>query len=161
MYNLYEDYSFSVSTHLSSPIWFHEGLVLYVTVIVIFIRFVDRWHHYVFSRRPSILFLTDELLFKLWSLGVTGPLWQWFRGYLLNRKHFVCMDDSSSSCQPVLSGVPQGSILGPLLFHVYVNDIPSSIHNSALYLVADDTKFVKGIGSSDDDINSLLTWCSN
>ena len=88
----------------------------------------------------------QELLLKLWRLGITGPLWKWFKSYLLGRHHFVSIDQQfSSSSLPVLSGVPQGSILGPLLFIVYVNDITIPICHSSVYLFADDTKLIKSI----------------
>ena len=107
----------------------------------------------------------NELLYKLWMLGITGPLWHWFKNYLSNRNHFVSVENSSSSTLPVISGVPQGSVLGPLLFLIYVNDIPSSIHKSSVYLFADDTKISKVICNLSDsldlqsDIDSLLHWC--
>ena len=50
----------------------------------------------------------DELLFKLWSLGITGELWFWFKNYLKNRTHYVSIDGSDSNYKPVISGVPQG-----------------------------------------------------
>ena len=77
--------------------------------------------------------------------GITGPLWRWFQSYLSNRTHFVSVEGSSSSVLPVRSGVPQGSVLGPLLFLLYVNDIPTSISFSTSYLFADDTKVMKTV----------------
>ena len=57
-----------------------------------------------------------QLLFKLWQIGITGPLWKFFRCYLTNRLHHVTIDSYQSSTLPVISGVPQGSMLSPLLF---------------------------------------------
>ena len=57
-----------------------------------------------------------ELLFKLWKIGIFGKLWNWFRCYLSNRLQCVTISNSHSDLLPVLSGVPQGSILGPMLF---------------------------------------------
>ena len=103
-----------------------------------------------------------ELLYKLWCFGITGPLWQLFKDYLSNRVHFVEIDDASSSVLPVLSGVPQGSILGPILFLIYINDLPHSITNSSVYLFADDTKFINASSNFSllqSDIDSLQQWC--
>ena len=109
-----------------------------------------------------------ELLYKLWTHGITGPLWRWFQSYLSNRTHFVSVEGSSSSILPVRSGVPQGSVLGPLLFLLYVNDIPTSISFSTSYnyLFADDTKFMEAVDQFSlsthiqQDLDSLHTWCS-
>ena len=107
----------------------------------------------------------QELLFKLWRIGITGPLWKWFRSYLSDRHHYTCIEGSASQLLPVKSGVPQGSVLGPLLFLIYVNDIPSRIH-SQVFTFADDTKFLQSINSFhesavlQEDISSLSDWCS-
>lgn len=108
----------------------------------------------------------NELLFKLWRMGITGPLWSWFKAYLKGRSHFVNLDSVSSSELPVISGVPQGSVLGPLLFLIYINDLPLSISRGSLpFLFADDTKLVHSIVSFNDysdlqeDILSLTNWC--
>ena len=108
----------------------------------------------------------QELLFKLWSLGITGPLWLWFKSYLSNRTHYVSIGNSLSSQLQVLSGVPQGSVLGPLLFLIYINDLPTVIKYSPNFLFADDYKLMHSILTFNDstllqqDINSIMLWCS-
>ena len=78
------------------------------------------------------------LLFKLNSVGITGSLLQWFTDYLDNRKQRVVITGVCSDWSLVKAGVPQGSILGPLLFLLYINDIVENI-NSSVRLFADDT----------------------
>ena len=106
----------------------------------------------------------DVLLSKLWKAGVTGNLWSFFRAYLTNRRQCVVIEGKQSSWLPVTSGVPQGSILGPLLFNIYINEIPSILSSSSTLLYADDTKCFKRIKSTVDysllqnDLNQLLLW---
>ena len=109
----------------------------------------------------------NELLVKLWNMGITGTLWKWFESYLSNRSQCVSINNSLSDCLPVLSGVPQGSILGPLLFLVYINDLPSVISSSNTFIFADDTKCFKIIKTESDiqllqnDLTSLAHWSDN
>ena len=85
----------------------------------------------------------NELLLKLWRIGITGDLWWWFKSYLSYRQQCVCLKGSFSTFFPVLSGVPQGSILGPLLFLIYINNLFSTVHASNALSFADDTKCYK------------------
>ena len=77
--------------------------------------------------------------------------WSWFECYLTNRQHYTFFDGQASSYLPVSSGVPQGSILGPLLFIIYTNDLPCNI-SSNVYSFADDTKLLHQISSFNDTI---------
>ena len=106
----------------------------------------------------------NELLFKLWSFGVTGNLWKWFQAYLTNRVQCVSVNNAVSDALPVVSGVPQGSILGPILFLVFVNDIPATLTSSLILLFADDAKCVQSVSQMSDylsfqeGLNKFVTW---
>ena len=106
----------------------------------------------------------NELLLKLWSFGFTGNVWKSLRAYLINRVQCVSINNSQSALLPVLSGVPQGSILGPMLFLVFVNDLPKA---AATSLFADDAKCAHSITTVSDclslqqDLNNLVTWSTS
>ena len=67
----------------------------------------------------------QKLLYKLRYLGFRDPLLSWIEDYLTNRRHRVTIEGMASQWKPVTSGVPQGSIIGPILFLIYINDIGS------------------------------------
>ena len=104
------------------------------------------------------------LLYKIEYYGITGNLLRWIAGFLSNRRQCVVLNGKKSSWQDVKSGVPQRSILGPLLFLVYVNDLPRSI-SSQVFLFADDTKLIRSICTLADhaqlqtDLDNLTKWC--
>ena len=79
------------------------------------------------------------LLSKLCKHGVRGTAYDWFQSYLQNRAEQVDCGEVLSSAKSILSGVPQGSILGPLLFLVYVNDFPNCLNIAQALMFADDT----------------------
>jgi len=104
-----------------------------------------------------------RLVQKLAGLGVGGQLLQWIRDFLASRTMRVNVKGSYSCWAEVDSGVPQGSVLGPLLFLVYVNDIPDWIKNS-IRMFADDTKIWARVSELRDaeglqaDLDQLQKW---
>lgn len=91
------------------------------------------------------------LLTKLSHYGMRGLSLNWFKSYLTNRKQYTHFKSAESDLATVRCGVPQGTILGPLLFVIYVNDITAVSQRSSLILLADDTN----IFFSDDDPDCL------
>ena len=93
----------------------------------------------------------EKLLFKLECLGIGGSLLAWFRSYLSGRRHRVVIGNKSSDYLPVTFGIPQGSILGPLLFLLFINDVPNPISKeTSLPLFANDSKCFRLILGRDD-----------
>ena len=104
------------------------------------------------------------LLHKLSALGISGSLLRWFSSYLSSRQQRVLYAGSSSSWSSINAGVPQGSILGPLLFLVYINDITTDI-NANIRLFADDTSLYIVVDHPDTastvlnrDLQTVYSW---
>ena len=81
----------------------------------------------------------EILLCKLSHYGIRGKALEWFRNYLNNRKQYVSLNQQNSSLKEIEYGVPQGSLLGPLLFIVYINDFSRSSDVLSFILFADDS----------------------
>ena len=100
----------------------------------------------------------DGIIFKLKAYGVEGELLSLLKNYLENREQRVVLNGQTSEWRKIMSGVPQGSVLGPLLFLIYINDLPDGI-NSLCKIFADNTSFFSKVY----DIHKLasklkMTW---
>ena len=106
-----------------------------------------------------------RLINKLKAYGITGQVLKWIEAFLTGRSHSVKVNGVSSEINAVISGIPQGSVLGPILFIVYINDILDDITSDG-FLFADDTKILRSVTCRDDalalqsDITILEEWSS-
>ena len=107
----------------------------------------------------------DGLLSKLKHYGIDDKIWTWISNFLKQRKQRVVVDGIQSDLVTVDSGVPQGTVLGPILFLLHINDLPSVI-SSKVRLFADDCLVYREIKSRQDqndlqkDLNLLESWGS-
>ena len=107
------------------------------------------------------------LLQKLKSFGIDGKIHLWLKNFLSNRQQYVLVNGIKSKGENVLSGVPQGTVLGPLFFIIYINDINDVISHCRIKIFADDSKLIKSINNLEDknlmeeDIKSVMNWAKN
>ena len=107
----------------------------------------------------------QRLITKLRYYGITGSTYNCIQTWLTCRSQCVALDSKSSSFIPVLSGVPQGTVFGPLMFLLYINDIAKGI-NSPLLLFSDDCLLYRVINGVEDtnrlqeDLNKLSEWAN-
>lgn len=105
------------------------------------------------------------LMTKLAAAGIHGDLYRWFCSYIDNRSQAVVIQGYISKWSHVPSGVPQGSLLGPLLFTIFINDVGNCFLNSKIILYADDMKIFKIVQSEadvrdlQDDLNRFEQYC--
>ena len=103
---------------------------------------------------------------KLQACGISGQLFELLENYLQNRSQFVELNRASSDTKEISYGVPQGSLLGPKLFSLYINDLPENISKEHVYLFADDTTFYYVAQTTEEVIDALnviggdvYNWC--
>ena len=96
------------------------------------------------------------LLHKIYHYGIRGNAHQWIKSYLSDRQQYVSVNGKDSTRSNIEYGVPQGSILGPLLFVIYINDIPEICHFAKFILYADDANIII-TGSSIAEIEEQIT----
>ena len=107
----------------------------------------------------------QRLLTKLRHYGISNSTFAWIEHWLTRRSQCVVLDGETSNPVPVLSGVPQGTVLGPLMFLLYINDITKDI-DSPLRMFADDCLLYRIIESTEDttklqqDLNILSEWAN-
>ena len=114
-----------------------------------------------FDSVPHVHFIS-----KLWQYGICGQILEWLSDFLLDRYQRVVLEGESSNWTKVSSGFPQGSIVGPILFLLYVNDIPENL-SCATEMFADDTLLFNSGNPSDasspiqDSLSRISHWCNN
>jgi hypothetical protein len=109
----------------------------------------------------------ELLILKLRNLGFSTVI-NWFTSYLSSRTVVTSINNSTSSARPVTVDVPQGSILGPLLFLIFINDLPQCLNHCKSILYADDTLLYYSAKSTTEheakinaDLQSLSHWLNN
>ena len=119
------------------------------------ICFLEKW--------PSNVRVYGKMASKMKSIGIIGRTENWIKAFLSGRIQRVRVEAELSSWKSVRSGMPQGSVLGPTLFVIFINDMPDVVR-SMCQLFADDAKIFRSIKSLDDnkalqdDINNLTEW---
>ncbi len=105
----------------------------------------------------------ERLLSKLAAYGISGNIAGWIRKFLTNRHQRVIVEKGKSEWANVMSGIPQGNILGPTLFVIFINNLPDVV-KSTVHIFADDTNIYRTINDIGDDIvlqedlNKLHQW---
>ena len=138
-----------------------DALVELVEKIRINCRNVKAISFYLDLKKAFDTIEHDILLKKLENTGIRGPALSWVTTYLKGRQQRVNVNGACSSWKSIVCGVPQGSILGPLLFLIYINDLPLVCKSLDVILFADDTNLTainKDDNSVQEDLQSINNW---
>jgi len=106
-----------------------------------------------------------RLMTKLKHYGIVGRTFEWICDFISNHEQYVELNGKCSKWYDVISGIPQGTVLGPILFVIFTNDLPSNISSEA-YMFTDDTKVFQVIRDQNDidilqrDMDRLSEWLS-
>ena len=104
------------------------------------------------------------LMAKLKKYGIKGKMYKWIKEFLTARVQTVVVEGKKSSFHIVTSGVPQGTVIGPILFIMYINDLVSILQHSKGLSFADDTKLIKSINGMkcasmlQEDLWNVISW---
>ena len=104
-----------------------------------------------------------RLLLKLKAYGITGKLLEWIEAFLKGRRQRVIQGEAVSEWREIFSGVPQGSVIGPILFVIFINDLPEKFKNTSK-LYADDSKILNKVQYEEDriliqdDLDTAVKW---
>ena len=155
------------------------GFMPYRSTVLQLLKLIDEWTEALDNGNTIEAIYMDiqkafdtvphkRLIHKLEMYGLTGNLLNWLNDFLNDRYQYVGVNGVTSSPKQVTSGVPQGSVLGPLLFIIYINDLPKNLQ-SGVYMFADDTKIYKIHSNRSEtfsneiqnDLNALQLWSDN
>ena len=105
----------------------------------------------------------ERLFVKLEAMGITGQVLKWLKSFLRGRTQCVDVDGARSTWRDVVSGIPQGSVIGPILFVIFINDMPSHVKYNICKLFADDCKLFGDVQPDGDntvqlDLNNFEKW---
>mgnify|MGYP002144886812 CR=1 FL=1 len=109
----------------------------------------------------------SKLITKISAYGIDNLTVAWVSDFLKDRRQRVKVNGAVSDWLPCISGVPQGSVLGPLLFVIYTNDLPDIVHNATIKMYADDVKLYMPVcdiaahALLQDDLNRIVAWASS
>ena len=151
-----------------------HGFVPYRNCMTNLLMAIEDWSAMIEEGRVFDLIYTDfskafdsvphaRLIKKLKALGISGDIAGWIEAFLTNRKQKVSVEGESSSWSDVKSGIPQGSVLGPILFVIFINDMPNCL-SSLCKMFADDAKVYREVNSPEDneslqlDIDNMNDW---